>query len=429
MTDMSATAAHGETAASPADDRPPTDQATTPTYGEAEPLDMLAGPHAEARRRAEDGDLTGARTMLEEALADGELRLGRHDPRLAPLMVDLATIARNLGNLTEAQAQLRRAYGIVVATSGPDNATALSIEGRLAAVTYRLGEPTEPYDWHLTNVGGRVLGPDHPAIRGALQRLSMAQAMPSEAPPFEGPPFEGSEEYEPEEPTEREPAEPGFAPHYVPSSHSAGVYDRMEPPAHGPPDPAGIYVVGPPPRTYQQVEVQDEPPMPRPRPSRKRGHGGGVALVASLGLTIFVAAVVIAMQLFGPGAADPNPGAAGDPTAGPTSEAAPTGQPATTVPVDGRPPTDVALRDEGGSVTLTWVDPSGGRVSFVVSGGREDTTAGLLETVPVGRTTATIYGLNIRYDYCFTVAAVWSADVIAPSIRTCTNRLPPPSAR
>jgi hypothetical protein len=428
MTDMSATAAHGETAAGPADDHPPTDQATTPAYGEAEPLDMLAGPHAEARRRAEDGDLTGARTMLEEALAGGELRLGRHDPRLAPLMVDLATIARNLGNLTEAQAQLRRAYGIVVATSGPDNATALSIEGRLAAVTYRLGEPTEPYDWHLTNVGGRVLGPDHPAIRGALQRLSKAQAMPPSAPPLEG-----SEEYEPEEPTEREPAEPGFAPHYfpayVPSSHSAGVYDRMEPPAADPADPAGIYVVGPPPRTYQQVEVYDEPPMPRPRPSRKRGHGGGVALVASLGLTIFVAAVVIAMQLFRPGAADPGPGAAGDPTAGATSDAAPTGQPATTGPGDGRPPTDVVLRDEGGSVTLTWVDPSGGRVSFIVAGGREDATAGLLETVPVGRTTSTIYGLNIRYDYCFTVAAVWSADVIAPSIRTCTNRLPPPSVR
>jgi hypothetical protein len=407
MTDMSATAAHGEADASPADDQPP-----APTHSEAEPIDMLAGPHAEARRRAEDGDLTGARTMLEDALAAGELRYGRHDPRLAPLMVDLATIARNLGNLTEAQAQLHRAYGIVVATSGPDNATALSIEGRLAAVTYRLGEPTEPYDWHLTNVGGRVLGPDHPAIRGALQRLSMAQAMPPEPPPYEGP-----EEYEPDEPTEREPAEPGFAPHYVPSTESAGVYDRQE--------PAGIYVVGPPPRTYQQVEVYDEPPMPRPRPSRKRGHGGGVVLVASLGLTIFVAAVVIAMQLFGPGPADPGSGAVG----GPSSSTVATATPTATIIADPLPPTEVTLRDDGGSVTLTWVDPSGGRVPFIVAGGREDATSGLLETVPVGRTTSTIYGLNIRYDYCFTVAAVWSADMIAPSIRTCTNRLSPPSAR
>jgi len=168
--------------------------------------------------------------------------------------------------------------------------------------------------------------------------------------------------------------------------------------------------------------------VPRPRPSRKRGHGGGVALVASLGLTIFVAAVVIAMQLFGRGAAGPGTGAAADPTAGSPVEAT-TGQPVTTAPADERPPTNVVLRDEGGSVTLTWLDPSGGRVSFIVAGGREDTTSELLETVPVGRTSSTIYGLNIRYDYCFTVAAVWSADVIAPSIRTCTNRLPSPSAR
>jgi hypothetical protein len=421
MTDMSATAAHGETAASP-DGGPPPDDGAPRTGDEA--VDGLSGPHAEARRRAEEGDLTGARTMLEEALATGELLLGRHDPRLAPLMVDLATIARNLGNLTEAQSQLRRAYGIVVASAGPDNATALSIEGRLAAVTYRLGEPTEPYDWHLTNVGGRVLGPDHPAIRGALQRLAMIQATPDPVA-YDGP----YDEYESEEPTEQGP-EPGFAPHYVPSSHAPGVYDRQDPPAYGPPDAAGIYVVGPPPRTYPEVEVYEEPPLPRPRP-RKRGHGGGVALVASLGLTIFVAAVVIAMQLFGPGARDPSAGAVTEPspTTATDTTATDTTPPATTAPAGALPPTEVALRDEGGSVTLTWVDPSDGRVPFIVTGGRVDATPGLLESVPVGRTTSTLYGLNVRYDYCFTVAAVWSADVIAPSIRTCTNRLPTPSAR
>jgi hypothetical protein len=419
MTDMSATAAHGETAASPDGGLPPDDSA--PQSG-AESADGLSGPHADARRRAEEGDLTGARTMLEEALASGELLLGRHDPRLAPLMVDLATIARNLGNLTEAQSQLRRAYGIVVASAGPDNATALSIEGRLAAVTYRLGEPTEPYDWHLTNVGGRVLGPDHPAIRGALQRLAMIQPPPDPLA-NEGPAT--YEEYEAEEPTEQGP-EPGFAPHYVPSSHAAGVYDRREPPGYGPADAAEIYVVGPPPRTYPEVEVFEEPPLPPARP-RRRGHGGGVALVASLGLTIFVAAVVIAMQLFGAGAGDPDAGAQTGPS--PTTATDPATPSATTTPAGALPPTEVVLRDEGGSVTLTWADPSGGRVPFIVIGGRADTTPGPLETVPVGRTTSTIYGLNVRYDYCFTVAAVWSADVIAPSIRTCTNRLPTPSAR
>ena len=130
-----------------------------------------AAAHTEGRHRAEAGDLTGARTLLEDALAAGELRLGRDDPSLAPLMIDLATIARHVGNLTEAQNQLRRAYAVVVASAGPDDPTALSIEGRLAAVSYRLGEPTDAYDWHIADVGTRVLGADHPAVRGAQQRL------------------------------------------------------------------------------------------------------------------------------------------------------------------------------------------------------------------------------------------------------------------
>src|SRR5262247_4124545 len=153
MTDMSAPAMPG----------PP------PATGEIgdESNDPLDTAHAEARQRAEDGDLTGARTLLEDALAIGEVRLGHDHPRLAPLMVDLATLARGLGNLTEALGQLRRAYAIVAATGGPDHPTSLSIEGRLAAVMYRLGEPTEAYDWHLADVGTRVLGAEHPAIKGA----------------------------------------------------------------------------------------------------------------------------------------------------------------------------------------------------------------------------------------------------------------------
>ena len=100
-------------------------------------------------------------------------------------MVDLATIARRLGNLTEARNQLRRAYGIIVASAGPEHASSLSIEGRLAAVVYRLGEPTEAYDWHLVDAGRRVLGTDHPAVRGAQNRLA-ASAQPAPAQP--GPP-------------------------------------------------------------------------------------------------------------------------------------------------------------------------------------------------------------------------------------------------
>ena len=96
-------------------------------------------------------------------------------------MVDLATIARHVGNLTEAQNQLRRAYAIVVSSAGPEHPTALSIEGRLAAVSYRLGEPTDAYDWHIADVGPRVLGADHPAVRGAQQRLDQGPDLAGEA--------------------------------------------------------------------------------------------------------------------------------------------------------------------------------------------------------------------------------------------------------
>src|SRR5258705_1811720 len=169
-----------------------------PPYGQRPPesayvqdeLANLAAAHTQARQRAESGDLTGARTLIEAALASGELQLGREDPRLAPLMVDLATIARRLGNLTEARNQLRRAYAIIVASAGPEHATSLSIEGRLAAVVYRLGEPTEAYDWHLADAGQRVLGTEHPAVRGAQQRLAASPQGPPSivAPPLIQPP-------------------------------------------------------------------------------------------------------------------------------------------------------------------------------------------------------------------------------------------------
>jgi hypothetical protein len=143
---------------------------------------------------------------------------------------------------------------------------------------------------------------------------------------------------------------------------------------------------------------------------------GGKALVASLGAAVLIAAAVVAMQFFqpssGPGSleADRRPQTTvANPPASPTTPAL--------------PPTGVRLKDDGGSVTLTWSDPGSGQVSFIVAGGRAGEASRAFETVPPGRTTSTIYGLNDRYDYCFTVAAVWSAEAIVPSIQTCTRRL------
>jgi hypothetical protein len=379
----------------------------------ADQAEALASAHAAARQRAEAGDLTGARTLIEDALANGELLLGPEDPRLVPLMVDLATLARKLGNLTEARNQLRRAYAIIVASAGPEHATSLSIEGRLAAVIYRLGEPTEAYDWHLADAGSRVLGAEHPAVRGAQQRLAAsAHGGPTVVPA--APPPIGWTDSTPDILVDGEGwAAPPEGSAYAPVT--AGVYQRQP----------EIHVIPPPPGPdAQDVQVWREPPITGREIGvrQRRGHGGGVALVASLGVIVLIAAAVVAVQFFTP-ATGTQPGA--DPTGNVVHGASPpTGTPSPTAP----PPTGVTIKDEGGSVTLTWEDPGGGRIPFIVSGGREGTPLMALDSVPAGRTTSTIYGLNERFNYCFTVSAVWASDKITPSIRTCTYRLSTSSA-
>jgi hypothetical protein len=435
MTGMSAgTTGH----ASPEGPTSADDQQSEPQEPPSQPIEIddLALVHAQARHRAEGGNLTGARTLMEDAIAVAEHRLGRDDPRLAPLMVDLATIARNLGNLTEARAQLRRAYSIVVATAGPEHATSLSIEGRLAAITHRLGEPTEAYDWHLAEAGMRVLGPDHPAVRGAKQRLAKAPSIPDHVPKDDLPPTPGSVSVGLEDDPH---IEPGFAPTVAdrssdPPTYSSPGYESAQgytggPEAadarYAPTDYPGVYQrnADDAPPSYEDTYGQDpepwrEPEMPTIRSYRRRGNVGGVALVASLGAAILIAAIVIAMQVFGP--SQPSTPVAGATSAGPSS-AAPSEAAAAA-------PGDVRIRVDGGSATLTWTDPSEGTVAFIVAGAREGEAFKAIASVPAGRTTLVLYGLNIGYNYCFTVSAIWAPEVITPSIRTCTSRLSTPPA-
>jgi hypothetical protein len=374
------------------------------------PAQALSVAHGEARQRAESGDLTGARTLLEDALAIGEVRLGHDHPRLAPLMVDLATLARGLGNLTEALGQLRRAYAIVAATGGPEHPTSLSIEGRLAAVMYRLGEPTEAYDWHLADIGTRVLGAEHPAVKGAQQRLTAAEQAAAEQAAAGWAPVSDPGPLLPSVlPNQSwDPDEPGLAPTYAPGA--PGVYQRV-----APVQPSYQYEPAP--------EVWHERPSIEPRP---RGHNGGLILVGGLGAVVLVAAVVVAVQLFG---SSDHTRSAAPPPASATSEApdaiAPSSDATTPSPSPGRSPApgDVKLVDNGGSITLTWTDPSSGQVPFIVAGGRDGTPSAPVQSLEPGHTTTTISGLRTDVNYCYTVAAVWSADTIMMSPRTCTHRL------
>jgi hypothetical protein len=322
-------------------------------------------------------------------------------------MVDLATLARRLGNLTEARNQLRRAYAIVVASSGPEHAASLSIEGRLAAVVYRLGERTEAYDWHLADAGRRVLGTEHPAVRGAQQRLAAASAV-APAQPLERSTDEqawntgepGSHSNDQGWKTDNQ----GWTAHPVVSSSVTATYTAVA---------DGVYRR----RTDSDDNTAQPPVRPVTSPLGRRSRGGGVAIIASLGVVVLIAGSVVAYQVLRPDGGLVAP----DPVSKPNTITVPAHVAPT--PPTSPPPSRVVLKDDGGAITLSWADPSAGKVPFIVSGGRDGTALRALTSVPAGQTTSTIYGLNVNFDYCFTVSAVWSSENIQPSIRTCTFRV------
>jgi hypothetical protein len=108
-------------------------------------------------------------------------------------------------------------------------------------------------------------------------------------------------------------------------------------------------------------------------------------------------------------AAAPVP-AAGTATAGP----APTSAAAA--------PSAVVLRDARDSVTLEWTYPPGAEGPVLISGGRTGQQRRAFQQMPAGSTDYVVYGLNERADYCFTVAVVYSADVVAGAPPVCTAR-------
>ncbi|WP_018588260.1 fibronectin type III domain-containing protein [Salinispora arenicola] len=186
---------------------------------------------------------------------------------------------------------------------------------------------------------------------------------------------------------------PELDPHATPAPHPE--YD----PTHG-------YAGGP---SIVRPASETSSAYPGRRPERHgRNRTAVVALVA--------ASVVAAAAVAGAGAVvllrnTPTP-----PLVSSTPETSTAGPPSAA------PPTDLRLRDDSTSITLTWTDPSGGTVPFVVAAGRAGQQLSPQDSVDPGRTSYTINGLSSRLDYCFTVLAVYSTDSFATSGQVCTDR-------
>ncbi|MEO3743942.1 tetratricopeptide repeat protein [Plantactinospora sp. B5E13] len=88
----------------------------------------------------------------------------------------------------------------------------------------------------------------------------------------------------------------------------------------------------------------------------------------------------------------------------------------------GSPPGDLTLVDDRTSVTLTWTYPAGAEGSVVLAGGRAGQEPRAFQELPAGSTGYVVYSLDVRTNYCFTVAVVYSADVVGRADPVCTDR-------
>jgi hypothetical protein len=100
------------------------------------------------------------------------------------------------------------------------------------------------------------------------------------------------------------------------------------------------------------------------------------------------------------------------------AEPAPAPQPSA-APEDPAPIIVTGIREEGGAVRLTWIDPTNGEALFIVSQ-MTDAGARPLRDVPAGQTEIVLTGLDpAATQYCFVVIAVQGSQTSASSVM-CT---------
>ncbi|MGI5152352.1 tetratricopeptide repeat protein [Plantactinospora sp. CA-294935] len=360
--------------------------AARPAYGKDHP-EVLATVGVLARWHREADDPAAARRLLEEALIDGQRRWGEADPLMLSLSYELGAVAEELGNRHEARRNFGRVASLGPGVLGDDH-------WQVRAARDYLGEAP----------GGAAPEPVAPAPAAPLSAPPAPLSAPPATPPMSAPPtrpaggglFQSvatSPAYPPgTEPVSGRPAEPqpsSYAPEQAPSAYppySAQSVAQLE--------------------SYPVITPTPAPTPPAPAPEPNRGRGSTVAAaVAAAAAVVAAIVVVVAVVLDKSGSAEQ----------GPTDER---GEPV----VAGEPPTDVKLIDEGTAITVSWTDPSGGTVPFVVAGARAGQQTKPMTTLSAGETTYKVNALNPKLDYCFSVLAVYSTNEFAPSDLACTKR-------
>lgn len=387
------------------------ESAHPPPYGPDHP-EVLGTAHLLARLHREAGDPSAARRVLEEALAAGQRLRSYADPLLLALVFELATVADELGNRHEARRNFHRIVIAGPAVLGADHSSVRAARAYFDEAGMADGSSGPP-------------GPPHPVQHNpGRPGAETVAALPSDV-----------RRVQPPVPPEAAPAPSGPSPGHTtlrrptvgPSPDGDGGRRRPRPDqplgprsTHGSFDarPAPGVSAGEPAPGPSRITVDTVVgllPAAHPAGAQRRRDRNWTAVVAVLAAAGVAAVAIVGTGLVvllrsDPAAAPlpetPRASAAGSPSGVPSAP----------------PPTDLSLRDDLTTVTLTWTDPSDGSVPFVVAAGRAGQQLGMNGRVEPGRTSYTINGLSAEVDYCFTVLAVYSTETFTTSGQVCTDR-------
>ena len=379
-------------------------------------------------------DQSAARRVLEEAYAAGQWRLGDHDPLMVEISHDIGVVAEELGNRHEARKAFTRVAEYGPAALGAGHEAVVRAQAYLGHASDSVrssapppaapAAPASASETHLTLVtpvpSGHPFGepspPDSEERTAAVPPVRPASALVQPPPPVEpiwtpAPAPRRSPEGV-DEPTIVHPTiKPRGAAPRPPSRQS---FEQMSQafgqggqrlPTQRPADQQWA-----PPPPHHHLAGAASPLAGAPHPAggasggeaayRRRGLGLFAAIAAVMASLIAVAALVFVLA-----------NRKNDPP------------PASNVPtLAGRAPTGVRLTDRGSEIEIRWTDPSPGQVSFIVVMAHPGEEFKAMTTLGPGTTSYRAGGLNAKLNYCFAVAAVYSAKTYATSDQSCTSR-------
>jgi hypothetical protein len=361
----------------------------------------LAAARGEAYRRRHAGDLTGAAAALTSALERVRPAYGEDHPEVLAASHELARLHMTAGEPAMARRVLEEALAAGQRRFGDGDALLLAISFDLATVAEELGNRHEARRnfGRVAAAGPAVLGHDHWTVRAARSYLdgTTLAGTTLAGTTVAGPTVAGTAVTDPGFRAADKSALPDVSTAQSPRSRPMSAPTSA--PTAPPPAPKPLS-----PHVRARLD-----PVPRELERGRRGRGAAVAAGVAAVAAVLAAVLAAVAVLNGDDGTDAGPTARGTPT----------------VSIGGDPPTDVKVTRDGDALVLTWTDPAPGRVSFVITGGKEGEELRFVGQVTSGATPRfPVYGYNPALAYCFQVAAVYSTTELGVAQPVCTSDTP-----